>query len=152
MQSKQFDMAELYAVILEVIESGGEFRLFPRGTSMRPLLREGKDSVLLVSPKALKKHDICLYRRASGSFVLHRLIKLTKQGDPIFCGDNQTALEHGVPREAIIARVGAFYRGDRRVSLTSLSYRLYVFFYVVLRMRYLRLLPYRIKARLCKRK
>ncbi len=145
-------MAELYTVILEVIESGGEFRLFPRGTSMLPLLREGRDSVLLMKPSALKKHDICLYRRSDGSFVLHRLMKLTKQGEPLFCGDNQAALERGVPREAIIARVCAFYRGERRVSLASISYRLYVFFYVVLRMRYLRLLPRRIKARLCRKK
>ena len=60
MQNKQFEMSELYGVILEVIESGGEFRLFPRGTSMRPLLREGKDSVLLRKADTVKKHDICL--------------------------------------------------------------------------------------------
>ena len=152
MQSKQFDMAELYAVILEVIESGGEFRLFPRGTSMLPLLREGKDSVLLTAPKALKKQDICLYRRGDGSFVLHRLVKFKGEGEPVFCGDNQTALEYGVPREAIIARVSAIYRGERRVSPTSIFYRLYVFFYLVLRIRYLRLLPRRIKARVFKHK
>ena len=43
----EFDMRELYPLLSEVLESGGEFRLYPKGTSMLPLLREGEDSVLL---------------------------------------------------------------------------------------------------------
>ena len=34
-------------LIREVLASGGEFRLYPHGTSMRPLLRQGRDSVSL---------------------------------------------------------------------------------------------------------
>lgn len=152
MQNKQFEMSELYGVILEVIESGGEFRLFPRGTSMRPLLREGKDSVLLKKADTVKKHDICLYRRTDGRFVLHRLMRVVPDGTLVFCGDNQTALEHGVKREAVVARVSAVYRGERRVSLSSLSYRLYVFFHSIMLWRRVAFLPRRIKARLFGRK
>ena len=136
-------MEQLYPLLLEVIESGGEFRLWPRGTSMRPLLREGRDSVALVLPHACKKHDICLYRRADGAFVLHRLMRF-KNGEPVFCGDNQTALEFGVPRENIIARVVAVYRGDRRISVRALRYRLYVFLHTLLPLRRLLFLPRRV--------
>lgn len=152
MQNKQFEMSELHGVILEVIESGGEFRLFPRGTSMRPLLREGKDSVLLKKADTLKKHDICLYRRGEGSFVLHRVMRIAPDGTLVFCGDNQTVLEHGVKSEAVIARVSAVYRKERRVSLSSLSYRLYVFFHSKMLLRRIAFLPRRIKARLFRRK
>ncbi|MBR2010909.1 MAG: S24/S26 family peptidase [Clostridia bacterium] len=148
MQNKQYTMEELYPLLLEVIESGGEFRLWPRGTSMLPLLREGKDSVLLVMPLHCQKHDICLYRRADGAFVLHRLMKFEKNGDPIFCGDNQTALEYGVSREQIIARACAVYRGDRRISVSSRKYRFYVFLHSMMPLRRLRFLPRRIWGRL----
>lgn len=51
-----FDLAEYVPLIEEVISSEGEFRLFPRGTSMLPLLRQGRDSVILVRcERALKK-------------------------------------------------------------------------------------------------
>ena len=148
MQNKQYTMQEMYPLLLEVIESGGEFRLWPRGTSMMPLLRQGKDSVLLVSPHHLQKRDICLYRRADGSFVLHRLMKFAKNGAPVFCGDNQTAFEYGVPRESIIARVCDVYRGDRRISVGSKKYRLYVFFHCIMPLRFLRFLPRRAWGRL----
>ncbi len=143
MQSKQYSMAELYPILLEVIESGGEFRLWPRGTSMLPLLHEGRDSVMLVAPQECKKHDICLYRRQDGSFVLHRLMKFTKEGAPVFCGDNQLYLEHGIPCENIIARVSTYYRGEKAVSVRSLKYRLYVFFHCIMPLRRLRFLPRR---------
>ncbi len=152
LQNKQYTMDELYPLLLEVIESGGEFRLWPRGTSMLPLLREGRDSVALVLPSECEKHDICLYRRADGAFVLHRLMRFDKNGDPVFCGDNQTALEFGVPPENIIARVAAVYRGERRVSLRALRYRLYVFVWCLMPLRRLWLLPHRVWAHLKKRK
>ena len=39
-------------LIREVLASGGEFRLYPRGTSMLPLIRQGIDSVALRSVKS----------------------------------------------------------------------------------------------------
>ena len=144
MQNKQYTMSELYPLLLEVIESGGEFRLWPRGTSMLPLLREGRDSVALVLPGECKKHDICLYRRANGAFVLHRLMRFDKNGNPVFCGDNQTALEFGVLRENIIARVVSVYRGECRIPTDALRYRIYVFLHTILPLRRLLFLPRRV--------
>lgn len=141
MENKQFSMEEIVPLILEVIESGGEFRLSPRGTSMLPLLREGRDSVVLVSPAHPTKRDIYLYRRENGTYVLHRLLKLTENGEPIFCGDNQTVLERGVPRENILARVCAIYRGEKRISVTAFRYRLYVALHCFMPWRYLRFFP-----------
>lgn len=40
-----FSLAEYADIIREVLDSGGEFTLFPRGTSMLPLIVEGRDSV-----------------------------------------------------------------------------------------------------------
>jgi len=152
LQNNRYSMEELYPILLEVIESGGEFRLWPRGTSMLPLLREGRDSVALVKPGVCRKHDICLYRRENGAFVLHRLMKFEKNGAPVFCGDNQTALEYGVPEGNIIARVLAIYRGEKRISVTALRYRLYVCLHTVLPLRRVLFFPRRLISKLKKRK
>ena len=69
------DLAELYPLIAEVIENGGEFRLYPRGTSMEPMLHAGDDSIMLGKAEAIDNGDILFYRRKNGDFVVHRLIE-----------------------------------------------------------------------------
>ena len=122
-----FHLDELYPILSEVIASGGEFRLYPRGTSMKPLLREGRDSVALVAPDRLKRGDILLYRRTDGHFVLHRLLCVEKDMTLTFCGDNQSRLEKGITPDAVIARVAYIWRDDKRISPDSLRYRAYRF-------------------------
>ncbi len=145
MQNEAHRMEDIVPLLLEVIASGGEFRLSPRGTSMRPLLREGRDAVALVAPRELKKRDICLYRRADGSYILHRLMKF-EQGAPVFCGDNQTIFERGVPREAVIAKVSAIYRDEKRVALTNPLYQFYTNMHCIMLWRRWLFLPRRLLA------
>ena len=114
-----FSMEELVPLLQEVIRDGGEFRLYPRGTSMRPLLREGIDSVALVTPPPKRRRgEILLYRRANGQYVLHRLVAFRKDGALCFCGDNQRELEWGITEENVIASVCAVYRGEKRRGVT----------------------------------
>ncbi len=148
MLSDQFGMQEIYPLLLEVVDSGGEFRLSPRGTSMLPLLREGRDSVLLVKPQNLKKRQICLYRRPNGAFVLHRILAFDKQKNPVFCGDNQTKKEYGITKDNVIAVVSAVYRGEKRVNVTAVSFRLYSFFHAIMPWRRCYFFARRIKSKL----
>ena len=111
-------------LIQEVLSAGQSVRIFPMGTSMLPMLRQGMDSVVL-SPIAgkLQKYDIPLYQRDNGKYVLHRIVAV---GETYTCiGDNQFQLESGVRPDQLIAVVTAFYRGDKRISVTAVGYRLY---------------------------
>lgn len=117
-------LEDLWGLIADVFEKGGKFRLFPRGVSMLPLIREGKDEILLEAPKTIKKWDILLYRREDGTFVLHRLISVAKDG-LVLCGDNQAVLERGVPRVAILARVCGIFRDGEYLSVDSPQLRRY---------------------------
>ena len=100
----------------ELFAQGKEFLLYPRGESMLPLIRQGEDGVYLCAPKDLRRKDVCLYRRENGQFVLHRLIKLEKDGTLSFRGDNQSVIERGIPRDAVLARVSAVLKGQKRIS------------------------------------
>lgn len=131
-----FDLAEYVPLIEEVISSEGEFRLFPRGTSMLPLLRQGRDSVILVRcERALKKRDIIFYKRPSGQYVLHRIVKKPKGEDYVLCGDNQTLLEKGITQDMVIARVSAVYRGDKRTEEKALGRLIYEAFWCCMPIR-----------------
>ena len=113
-------------LIREVLASGGEFRLYPHGTSMLPLLRQGRDSVALrQGGSPLQKNDILFYQRPDGSYVLHRVRAVTPEGLTLI-GDNQTRPEYGVDPEWVIGRVTRIFRDDQEVICDSPGYRLYL--------------------------
>ena len=124
--SNSIHIAEYDSVIREVLESGGEFRMYPHGTSMRPLLRQGIDSVVLEKMKrAPKKNDILFYQRQDGSYILHRVWEVTDTGLTLV-GDNQRMLEYGVTEEQIIGYVTRIYRGEKEINCDGLWYRMYL--------------------------
>jgi hypothetical protein len=119
-------IAEYDALIREVLASGGEFRLYPHGTSMLPLIRQGVDSVALRGlDRAVQKYDILFYQRRDGSYILHRVKEVTDQG-LILWGDNHTMLEYGVTEDMIIGYAARIFRGETELDCQSLRYRLYL--------------------------
>lgn len=122
-------MEEMVAIMRERIAAGQSVELSPRGTSMLPMLREGRDTVVLSAKSGrLKKYDLPLYRRAEGVYVLHRVVEVREDGY-VCIGDNQFRRERGVTDEDIIAVVTAYRRGARLIPVSSLRYRIYVRFW-----------------------
>ncbi len=123
----EFALTELLPIMEKIFREGGCFRLYPRGVSMRPLLREGIDSVLLVRDGTPKVGDIVLCRRKSGSFILHRVHRI--EGESLYLtADSYPAQEPEgpLPLSSVTARVSAVYRGEERLSDAALSaFRLY---------------------------
>ena len=95
------------------------------GVSMRPMLRAGTDTFVVEALRgAARPMDVVLYELPSGKNLLHRVIE-TREDEYIILGDNCITLEH-VPGDWVLGRLTAFYRGERRVELTDIRYRLYV--------------------------
>ena len=109
----------------EAIEKYGFYIATPIGTSMMPLLRERIDTVKLVAPNNIKKHDVVLYMRNDKTLVLHRIIRINKD-EFTMCGDNQCILEKHVKRSQIIAVMEGFYRGEEYYPITNKKYQKYV--------------------------
>ena len=108
----------------ERLAAGQHVRFSTMGTSMLPMLREGRDSVVLSpAPARLKKYDLPLYRRDSGAYILHRVIGV---GETYTCmGDNQYIPEPAVRHDQIIAVVTGFRRKGRDYTVNDPGYRLY---------------------------
>lgn len=123
-------MTELLPFIEEAFEQNKTFTLPITGTSMLPLLVQGRDTVTLSKIErsdglSLCVGDLPLYRRKDGSFVLHRIVKI-ENGTYTMCGDNQFILEKGIKEEQLIGVVSQITRDKKTFSVTEPEYEKYV--------------------------
>ncbi len=118
-------MHEMVPLMQESLAAGQPVRFSPKGRSMLPMLRQGRDTVTL-SPAThpLKRYDIPLYRRDDGSYVLHRIVAVGKTYTCV--GDSQFILEKEIRQDQILGVVTAFSRDGRQISVEDPAYRLYV--------------------------
>lgn len=119
-------------LIRERLAAGQSVRIYPRGTSMLPMIVQGRDSVVLSPlPDKLKKFDLPLYQRANGQYVLHRVVKV---GETYTClGDNQFVVETGLSHGQMIAVVTSFSHNGKEYSANCSSYRAYRAFWFATR-------------------
>lgn len=117
-------MEVLAPLMMERLAAGQSVRFSPKGISMLPMLRQGKDNVVLSPvPARLKKYDLPLYQRDNGQYVLHRVIQV---GTTYTCmGDNQFIPEPGLRHDQMIGVVTGFYREEKFHDVQEWGYRLY---------------------------
>ncbi len=117
------------------LETRGKLIYTNVGDSMMPLIREGRDLLILEKPEGrLKKYDVPLYKRDSGQYVLHRILKVRRE-DYVICGDNRWQREYGITDRHIIGVLTGIVRDGQEIPVTDWRIRLYVhlwcdFFYV----------------------
>ena len=110
----------------DVIDRDGKLIYTNVGDSMRPLIRQDKDILIIEKPNGrLKKYDVPLYKRDSGQYVLHRILKV-RPNDYVICGDNRYSKEYGITDRHIIGVLTAVVRDGKEIPITDLRYRLYV--------------------------
>ena len=114
-----------------------------KGVSMMPLLRQGRD-VMIISRATgrLKKYDAPLYKRPNGDYVVHRILRVDKDSY-VICGDNCFRREFGIADSQIIGVLTGIIRDGKTIPVTSKKYKLYVhlwcdFFYIRAAVLYLK--------------
>lgn len=110
----------------EEINKTGKLIYTNVGDSMMPLIRQGKDLLIIEKVNGrLKKYDVPLYKRDSGQYVLHRILKVRKN-DYVICGDNRWGREYGIQDRHIIGVLTGIIRDGREVSVNDKKYKIYV--------------------------
>lgn len=101
------------------------------GTSMLPLIRQGKDVMIIKRPdewkenrQKLNRFDVPLYQRSNGQYVLHRVVKVTDEGY-VLRGDNTYCNEYGIKDEQILGVLTGVIRNGKEISVNSFAYKLY---------------------------
>ena len=107
----------------ELLDTQGSIVWRTSGNSMRPLIRQGKDVVVITKPDNRPvKYDVILYK-VKDRYLLHRILKV-HDGYFTVAGDNNTFLEK-VTDDQIIGVMTEFKRGGKEYDLSSRKYRFY---------------------------
>lgn len=111
--------------IEDVLREEGMFVSTTVGVSMYPMLRNRKDTIIVMPYEGrLKKYDVPLYKRGS-SYILHRIIEV-RPDSYVIRGDNCIQKEYGITDEQILGVLTGFYRGAKKVNMNGIGYKLYV--------------------------
>ncbi|MBO5789357.1 MAG: S24/S26 family peptidase [Clostridia bacterium] len=109
----------------EIIERQGAYLSTPQGRSMLPMLRGMKDTIAVVALSGrAKKRDILLYENPQGTHVLHRVIRVTKEGY-YMRGDNCYMVEPLLLDEQVIGKLDQFWRGEKCHRADGIWWRFY---------------------------
>ena len=110
----------------EYLEKYGTLTYRNVGTSMLPLLKQGRDlfTVEKKTGERCRKYDVVLYRRAQKEYVLHRVIEV-RDSDYVILGDNCVRKEYGIRDEDILGVMTSFVRKGKKHSCKELGYRIY---------------------------
>jgi hypothetical protein len=105
----------------EQLKNNNVIAIVPTGNSMWPTLKNRKQSVIITrKTQRLKPFDVALYLREDGTYVLHRVMKVTDTGY-ITCGDSQAYAEQ-VKEDSVIGVMTSFYQGKKCIEVTDPKY------------------------------
>lgn len=123
--SKKISLSDMESVITEVLENDSKVTLTASGSSMEPLIRDGKDNIVLKKPSGkIRVGDIVFYKRSNGKLVLHRIIGKDEDGF-ILRGDNQWSKEHGISESQVIAVLDSIEKNGRKYKSDGLYCKIY---------------------------
>lgn len=109
----------------DIIDEQGQLVYTNVGDSMYPLIKPRDLLVIKKVTAPLKKNDIPLYKRDSGQYVLHRIVKI-KNGEYYICGDNRAFIERGITDRHIIGVLTDIVREGRTIPVNSPEFKSYV--------------------------
>lgn len=128
------DTTEKQVTFEEELARSGKVVYTNVGVSMMPLLRQGRDLMVIYKADTakLRKYDAVLFKRPNvngrGRYVLHRLLRICPDGRFWIVGDNCASGEMVSP-ENILGILKAVQRGKKTISVDSFGIKLYVFFW-----------------------
>lgn len=137
----------------EILERDGRLVYTSVGDSMQPFIHSGEDLLIIEKTEGrLKKYDVPLYRRDTGKYVLHRVLKV-RENDYVICGDNRWRRETGITDRHILGVLTAIVRDGQTISVQDPEYmrrvRLWCdFFWVRAAIVWMKALPWRVRRKL----
>ena len=122
---RMVDARAFISTLCELVNEGREVVLNITGSSMSPFLIHQRDAVMLgkmMTPP--QRGDIVLFQREDGSYVVHRVRKVSDEGYYMI-GDGQTETEGPVPRERLRAIVTKVRRKSQWFGSNDVRWRFF---------------------------
>ena len=108
----------------EIIVNDGELFFTNEGCSMLPLIHAKKDILHIVKlDKELELGDVVLYSDKPHHYVLHRIIKIKKDGRLICAGDNNYWKDKPIVKEMVFGRLKEVTYPDGKTVILDKDYK-----------------------------
>lgn len=105
----------------QVLLKNGVLSFAPNGNSMWPFIKNRKQTVVIEKPlDTVKKFDVLLYVRPDGSYVLHRVVEILKDGY-LMRGDSQNVAEK-IDKDCVIGVMTSFFKGKKQILVNDENY------------------------------
>lgn len=110
------DTAAYVEMLRGLTKEGHEVSMLVSGSSMSPFLIHLRDTIYFKKPdRPLRAGDMVFYRRDSGQYVMHRILRV--RGDVYdIVGDAQTQVERGVRRDQIFGLITRVTRKGKMIG------------------------------------
>lgn len=126
MNKKVIDNKLFFEDVAKMLSAGEQVCIRAKGNSMLPMIRDGKDEVVLRKPseESFCVGALLLARLSSDRYVLHRVTHI--DGEKIrMRGDGNLSVYEWCKRQDIIAEVAEVKRGNRTIEQGDFRWRLY---------------------------
>lgn len=119
--------------IKEILDTYGKYTGLTMGSSMRPLIHQQRDNIIVIKNKErLKKYDVPVYVTPRGKYIMHRVIEV-HDDHYVIVGDNLLKKEY-VTDDMICGVLVGFYKNGKHYvdCYNSKAYKLYSHIWVAL--------------------
>ena len=115
----------------EILSQSGELTYTSRGYSMYPLIRQNEDVLHIVKlSRPLKRQDVVLYKDKEHHYVLHRILRIRKDGMLVLAGDHNYWKDPLVPSRCVLGMLKDITKKDGKVIELDKDRRLKGWLYV----------------------
>lgn len=131
METTKVLVNDIYPIIKDKLDDGGEVVFTLTGNSMLPFMKDGKTTVTIKKVEnKLKRGDIVFYR-VNNQYILHRILRV-KKNYVIICGDGLNRLEF-VEEKNIFAVLVRFQNDSKVIDINNKWYRFKAKLWMLLR-------------------
>lgn len=110
--------------VCELVAQGHKVSIRPKGVSMRPFLESDRDVAFLAKPYGVKVGDVVLAELSSGTYVLHRIVKI--EGEKVVMrGDGNIRGSEACLLNDVRAVAVGFERKGRYWSVDTSFWKIY---------------------------
>ena len=117
MADRIVDIHTYLPMLIELVEQGETVTVTVTGNSMAPFLIHGRDQICFRRPEGpLKRGDMAFFRRRTGAYIMHRVLRVDESGSYYLVGDNQQAVEGPVAPEQVFGVVTGVCRKGKWIG------------------------------------
>lgn len=123
-EKKYIPNEDFYPAVRQTLAEGTDVDLTVTGNSMWPLLKHGRDRVVLRKAESIKKGDIVLFEALPSKYLLHRVTRVYEE-DFETTGDFNTFRDGKFPEACVIGKAVRIIKKDRIYEVKSFFMRIY---------------------------